>query len=259
MSRTRLLPRRRWRRWLAGSLYLGAAAAGAADTPTPKSPEAARAIDRGASVYAEHCASCHDHPTGRTPYRTALQYRTASAVVRALTQGAMRPMASGIPAADLDALAAFLTGSLPAVEPEPKPNRCGRPAAGVAIGAGDWTELGHDLANDRHQGSPGFDAADLPRLKLKWAFASAGGAVGPVVGGGGRLFGAAGNGDVYALDASTGCAFWTFATGQLVRSVSVGTLAPGRAAVFFGDNRGVATALDAQTGAKLWSTEIEDH
>ena len=249
-----------WRRWLVGSICLGAAAAAvASEYEAPKSPEARQAIERGAAVYAKRCASCHDHPTGRTPYRSALQYRSASAVVRSLTLGTMRPMATGIPAPDVEALAAFLTGQLPVAEPEPKPNRCSESGGPVSIDPGDWPALGRDLANTRHQPDPGFAASELPRLKLKWAFALAGGAVGPVVVAGGRLFGATGNGDVISLDARTGCAHWTVPTGQLVRSVALGMLSTGRAAVFFGDNRGVATALDAQNGATLWSTEIEDH
>src|SRR5215468_11459955 len=166
---------------LAGAwLCLCAGGAAASDGAAPPGPEAQRAIDRGAAVYAERCASCHDHPTGRTPYRSALRYRSAGAIVRALTLGAMRPMAAGIAAPDIDALAAFLTGSLPVAEPEPKPNRCGAPAAPVAIDAADWPTLGRDLANTRYQPAPGLAAADVPRLKLRWAFASAGGAVGPV-------------------------------------------------------------------------------
>ena len=258
MPRTRL-PQRPRRAGLAAALALAAAAAGANEAPRPQGPEARKAALRGAAVYAEHCASCHDHPTGRTPYRSALQYRTPGAVVRALAQGSMRPMAAGLSRSDVDAVAAFLTGSLPVPEPEPKPNRCAAPGGPLAIGADDWPALGRDIANTRLQPAPGLAASDLPRLELRFAIALAGGAVGPVAVAGGRLFGATGSGDVFALDAKTGCAHWNLATGQLVRSVSVGTLSGGKVAVFFGDNRGFATALDAETGAKLWITGIEDH
>src|SRR5262245_28008009 len=137
MDRMRMDRGRRMRA-LAGALgLLTAAAAGASEAPAPESAEARAAAERGAAVYAERCAGCHDQATGRTPYRSALQYRTPSAIVRALAQGSMRPQAAGLPASDLDAVATFLTGRLPVPEPEPRPNRCASPAGAVAIGAGD--------------------------------------------------------------------------------------------------------------------------
>lgn len=248
-----------WRGWLVGAACCVVSASAAASEPAGVPAAPAPLLERGRSVYAERCAGCHDHPTGRTPHRAALLYRTPAAVARSLTQGAMQPMAAGIAADDIRALATFLTGRVPQDEPEPSPNRCREPGGPVAIGPGDWPTTGKDLANTRHQDDPGLDVAALPRLKLKWAFAQPGGATGPVAVAGGRIFLAVGTGDVFSLDARTGCAHWTFSTGQLVRSVTVATLSTGRSTVLFGDNRGFVTALDAQTGTKLWAAQVEEH
>jgi polyvinyl alcohol dehydrogenase (cytochrome) len=53
-------------------------------------------------------------------------------------------------------------------------------------------------------------AADVPRLKLKWAFGIAGASrayTQPTVMGG-RIFFGSQTGKVYSLDANTGCTYW---------------------------------------------------
>ena len=66
----------------------------------------------------------------------------------------------------------------------------------------------------------GLAAADVPRLKLKWAFGFPGATFAfaqPTVIGG-RVFIGSQAGKVYSLDASTGCAYWEFDAGALVRA-----------------------------------------
>ena len=114
--------------------------------------------------------------------------------------------------------------------------------------------------------SGGITAADLPRLKLKWAFgyANVGAARAQPTVAGGRLFVASENGEVHALDPATGCAYWTFKAKAGVRTSPY--VAPYRAssgrrgqAVFFGDGRANVYGVDAQTGALLWTTHVDDH
>lgn len=237
--------------------------AGADEVPIAD-PAAAAEARRGELLYREHCASCHDQPTGRTPHRAALLFRAPEAILRSLEQGVMRPMARPIAKADLPAIVAYLTGALPVREATPKPNRCpregtlfGRRLAPVA--ADDWPDLGRDLANTRSAPNAGLDAVNVASLALEYAFAIPGGAVGPVAVAGDRIYLAAGTGEVLALDAATGCTRWTHATDRLVRSVGVATLSNGRTIVHFGDGRGFVTALDAGSGRRLWTTAVEDH
>src|SRR3954468_10100000 len=74
-----------------------------------------------------------------------------------------------------------------------------------------WNGWGNGLANTRFQPADqaGITAAQVPALKLKWAFgfpdAISAYAQPTVVGG--RVFVGAMNGTVYALDAKTGCTY----------------------------------------------------
>jgi polyvinyl alcohol dehydrogenase (cytochrome) len=97
---------------------------------------------------------------------------------------------------------------------------------------------------------------------LKWAFGLPGDVQSwaAMTLAGGRLFTGSIAGNVYSLDASTGCVHWAFDAGGIVRSaVSIGPRpdAPGRYAAFFGDARGQAYALDAGTGQLLWKVSVE--
>ena len=94
-----------------------------------------------------------------------------------------------------------------------------------------WNGFGVDTSNSRYQPKPGMTAADVPNLKLKWAFGFPGGtqAYGNPAIVAGRVFVGSDNGTVYALDAATGCTHWTFkADGGVRTAPSVGLI--GRAA-----------------------------
>ncbi len=70
---------------------------------------------------------------------------------------------------------------------------------------------------------------------------------------GGRLFVASETGAVYALDAKTGCTYWTFRAQAGVRTAATvgpykGPSGATRYAVYFGDGRANAYAVDVDTG-----------
>lgn len=235
-----------------------------AQSPQTMAPAPLEAAAQGEALYRQRCAACHDHPRDRIPPRLLLGFRSPNAVVRALTRGTMRPMSEGLGAGEIAALATFLTGRAPGSEPVPVANRCPQDGAPVTVGPHDWPVIGRDLAGSRFQPEPGLRAEDLPRLKLKWAFAYPEGASGPVQVAGGRVFLAAGDGYVRSLDAQSGCSYWRFESGRTVRAVTVATLGEdgpgsGRTAVFFGDDQSVVTALDAASGELLWKTPVETH
>ena len=87
------------------------------------------------------------------------------------------------------------------------------------LSAGDWRSWGRDLASSRFQPDPGFSAAQVPQLKLRWTFAYPGRAAfdQPAVVGDLVLTGGTG-GRVFALDARTGCTHWSYDAGALVRT-----------------------------------------
>jgi len=224
----------------------------------------------GEAVYTANCASCHSQSTAgnNTPGRDALRQLTPEAIVTALTYGRMTIQAIGLTDAERRAVAEFLTGKR--IAPPGPPvvvNRCAaspaltNPATGAA-----WNGWGNGINNTRHAKTGGITAADLPRLKLKWAFGYAGvdsARAQPAIAGG-RLFVASENGEVHALDPKTGCTHWTFRAEMGVRTAL--TVGPYRTAagasgyaVYFGDGRANAYAVDANTGRQIWVRKVDEH
>ena len=103
-------------------------------------------------------------------------------------------------------------------------------------------------------------------MKLKWAFGYPTGVSAnaqPTIASG-RVFVGSDNGFVYSLDAATGCVYWSFENGSIVRNaLTIGPVQrPGRSAryaVYFGDGKANVFALDAQTGRLLWKTKADPH
>src|SRR5206468_10988506 len=156
------------------------------------------------------------------------------------------------------AIAEFVTGKpfgRPLVTTPSPQSLCAARAgdfAGASAGPA-WNGWGVNTSNTRHQdeAAAGFTAAQVPRLKLKWAFGFPGDVAAdaqPTVVGG-RVFVGSQSGNVYALDAQTGCIHWYFPAAAAVRaSVVVGRVPSGsgsRDAAFIGDRAGVLYAVDA--------------
>jgi polyvinyl alcohol dehydrogenase (cytochrome) len=115
--------------------------------------------------------------------------------------------------------------------------------------------------NARYQTRPGLDAADVPKLKVKWAFHYPGSKNGQATIIGDRLFVTSMSGAVYALNADTGCVYWRHDAGAATRSsVHVGAMPAGtkaKTALYYSDWTKSAVALDADTGEEIWRTQIE--
>src|SRR5262249_25774068 len=96
---------------------------------------------------------------------------------------------------------------------------------------------------------------------LKWAYGYAGSqsSSGQPSIVNGRLFVGNTNRNVYALNAASGCTYWTFQAEFPVRTaISVGT-SGGHALVYFGDQHGRGYAVDAASGALRWKTRVDDY
>jgi polyvinyl alcohol dehydrogenase (cytochrome) len=128
-----------------------------------------------------------------------------------------------------------------------------------------WNGWGADAGNTRFQPATAaqLSAADVPRLKLKWAFGFPGARAvsGQPAVVAGRVFVSADTGDLYALDAASGCEYWSFHADAAVRSaVTVDRPGAGKPyAVFFGDARANVYAVDALNGKPLWKVRVDDH
>lgn len=238
----------------------------------------------GEAAYEQACAACHTNPTGdRVPNRKVLMNLTPEAIYTQLTAGAMVAQAQKLTDDEKRTVSEYLggrpldlkgTGSV-----QTMPNRCTAnppmtdPSAtaawnGWSAGSGNTRFAAHNVSN--------LTPAQVPHLKLKWAFGFPGGggtAYGQPTVAAGRIFIGGDNGYVYSLDASSGCAYWSFQAKAGVRTAAV--IAPmksaagashGRAnhdgtnyAVYVGDMRANVYALDAETGKQIWTAQADDH
>lgn len=210
----------------------------------------------GSTLYDRTCASCHNGGNDRAPGRDALRSMSADRVLAAMETGPMISMAVRLSTADRRAIAEFVSG-----KPIGQPLVTTPPAKAMCAGeiftpaAASWTGWGADASNTRFQPTPGIAAADVPRLKVKWAFAFPGDIQAysqPTIAGG-RVFVGSPGGKVYSLDAKTGCVHWFFDAEAGVRSAV--TLANN--AVFFGDAKANVYAVNSATGKQLWKTKAD--
>ena len=140
------------------------------------------------------------------------------------------------------------------------------PAMGDPFAGPHWTSWGVDAGNGRFQTAQqaGLAAADIPKLKLKWAFGFPGvtqAYAQPIVAAG-RVFVGSETGVVYAIDAKTGCFYWAFPAQGPVRATIVlarSARAKSGTVLYFGDVRSNMYAVDAQTGTMLWTQKIDEH
>jgi polyvinyl alcohol dehydrogenase (cytochrome) len=222
-------------------------------------------MEAGGKLYDQHCAECHDHPTGRIPPRSFISMlRTPDSIINTLTKGVMRPVAKNMTTQEIHDVAVYVTQREPGKDPVPDmhANMCKDDGGPIDLSQPSWNGWGNDVENTRYQPNPGLKAEDVPRLKVKWAFAYPGVAYGQPILVSGRVFIETREGQVFSLDAKTGCTHWAYDVGSAVRTaVAIGPVpgAKNKFAAFFGDEKGAAHAVDAMTGAPLWTTEVEKH
>ena len=216
----------------------------------------------GAALYQQRCASCHESPTGRVPSIGAIKQMTGQAVYAALANGVMKSQAAGLSTQQLISLLVYIApagdaGAKPAFEKSCAGNAPFTPTTGT------WGGWSPGVTNSRYQDAKaaGLAVADVPRLKLKWAFN-----LGPVTMArgqpavaGDRVFTTTLAGDIYAIDAASGCIHWAFkATAGIRSGVAIGD-ANGVPAIFFGDRSAVMYALNAASGELIWKTRPVEH
>ena len=216
----------------------------------------------GEALYKQRCATCHDgKPQPRMPSHGEIGARTPESIYQAMFGGAMAPESAGLSAEEGRAIARFATGKEFGASTGGTAGKCAAAPGPLRMSDADWNGWGNDPGNTRYQPKSGLTAADVPNLKLKWAFAFEGDTVRaaqPTVAGN-RVFAAGSNGAVYSLDAATGCTFWKYDAGAMVRNaISIGQ-AGGKNMAYFGDVRATVHALDLATGQLLWKFKVEDH
>ncbi|MBS0331148.1 MAG: PQQ-binding-like beta-propeller repeat protein, partial [Proteobacteria bacterium] len=243
------------------------AALAAAAVAAPLAAHAQGNAAAGETVFNGRCKGCHDPAIERAPSKATLAAYPAAQIVDALTNGVMKPMASGLSDEDKANVAAYLTAAAqaPSNEAHPAQAPAGRPPMNANVGVDvkcqvnppiaatptDWTSVGLRDSH-RYQANPGLKAADIPKLKVKWSFAMSGGSMPTVIGD--WLFITNRSGKFYALDSNTGCVRWVLpdvasrTTPMIVRS----PISPSGWLTVIGVRDRTARAYDAQTGKEIW-------
>jgi polyvinyl alcohol dehydrogenase (cytochrome) len=228
---------------------------------------------KGDVLYKEHCAICHEAGASgdsHAPGRDVLRQLTPEQILQKLEKGAMKAQAAERSRKQRQALAEYLSGKpfgseLP--NPIPKSAFCSSSAQTFrnSLDGPAWNGWGVSVTNSRFESTDaaGMIADDVPHLKLKWAFgfpgASSGGTQPVVVGG--RVYIADAEGDVFALDAQTGCIHWTIAVEAGVRSaITIGPHGSGGGfAAYFGDQSANVYAVAAESGKLLWKVKVDGY
>jgi polyvinyl alcohol dehydrogenase (cytochrome) len=219
----------------------------------------------GAVVYHRVCQSCHEGQALKAPARTFLEMMTPEAIDRALTIGIMQQQAASLSADDKRNVAEYLSGRKFGAPAPPMAPACVGSAAQFDLGREPLiTGWGFSLDNAHFipEAAARLEPAQIPRLKVKWAFAypAALRARSRPTFAYGALYVGSQNGAVYALDAKSGCIRWTFTTTAEVRTSVVVPRTPGKAKrAYFGDIIGRVYAVDALTGHELWRQRVDDH
>lgn len=223
----------------------------------------------GPQLFATECASCHTTADdARAPSLAMMRGLQTAAVLTALETGKMSVQGERLSDEQKSRVAEFVTGRALEIASSEASFCSSTSAIAEAMQQKQWNGWGQGNNNARFQSaeSAGMTADQVPRLQLAWAFGFANALAArtqPTVIGD-WLFTAAETGDVYALDANTGCTRWSYKAQAAVRTAMTvtavsSTLAESGFAVLFGDGQSQAYALDAQSGRPLWIRKIENH
>ena len=198
----------------------------------------------GAVLFKTWCASCHEAGgESRAPRREILAQLSQQQILAALENGAMKAQGLERSRDERRALAGYLSGKpLGKEESEviPRSAYCngGTSSLKDAADSPAWNGWGVSVKNMRFQPTQaaGISADDVPKLELKWAFGFPGAisaSAQPAVVNG-RVYVGSWTGDVFSLDAKTGCIYWSFDAGAGIwNAVSIGKV-NGNFVAYFG-------------------------
>jgi polyvinyl alcohol dehydrogenase (cytochrome) len=217
----------------------------------------------GEAVYLEYCAACHDHPGPRVPPRSALQELSAARILHTLDFGVMMSIAYPLQRTEREAVAKFLGKPGNETGPPPSAFCSNRSFSWVGDSAAGWPGWSTTSSNDRFQSAEraGLSVPQVRNLKLKWAFGFAGDITAfaaPTIQNG-VLFTGSAAGVVHAMNARSGCLYWTFQADGPVRAATLIAKNGVGYSILFGDLTGWFYSLDAFTGRLLWKHRIDAH
>ena len=211
-----------------------------------------------AALFAARCANCHG--AGFAPNLNRLSQLNADEIEEVLWNGVMQTWANGLDIGQRRLLAQWISG----LSPNKETDEAGVPACSASQGTtaiknqDSWSNWGKDLDFTRDAKTPSITASRVMRTRLEYALPlplgkPTEGAANPVSVMGNRLFMGNINHWVYALDAGSGCALWTFRADGRVRS----NVAVEGETLVFADLLSNVYGLSARDGHVLWRTHVE--
>ena len=230
-------------------------------------------MENGLTFFQTKCMSCHrDNDSTKAPSARKIRTMTPEQIYAVVSKPGRPEHDQGLTDPQKRRMAEFMggyrqIGSVEAGNPKNFPNACpSNPPMTDPYAGAFWSGWGADIENTRFQNSEaaGIIKADVPKLKLKWAFGFPLGisAYSPPAVASGRIFVGTDIGWVYSIDAKSGCVYWGYETNVTVRpAISIGPVTGQgntKYAVFFGDAKANVYALDAQTGKQLWKRKVDE-
>jgi polyvinyl alcohol dehydrogenase (cytochrome) len=259
-----------------GSLSMLNVSAVKAQAPAaqPKGPDTRPiGMENGLTFFQTRCMSCHrENDSSKAPSARRIRQMTPEQIYAVVSKPGRPEHDQGLTDPQKRRMAEFMggyrqIGSVEAGNPKNFPNACAsNPPMTDPYAGAFWSGWGADIQNTRYQKTEaaGITKADVPKLKLKWAFGFPLGisAYSPPAIASGRVFVGTDIGWVYSIDAKSGCVYWGYETGVTVRpAISIGPVTGQgntKYAVFFGDAKANVYGLDAQNGKLLWKRKVDD-
>ncbi len=212
----------------------------------------------GADVFRTRCATCHAaNSQTRAPLLESLRDMSTKSILTTLQSGEMKLQGAKLSKAERLAVANYLGN--------PRTSAMSKGFCKINVdpplNSPAWRGWGVEADNTRFQpeASAGLDRSDVPELRLKWAFGFPGASAtyGQPTVVAGRLYTGSEDGTVYALDADTGCIYWTFQASDTVKT-AISISDDGRLA-FFGDTQGNVYGVTSADGKSVWKVHPEAH
>ena len=213
---------------------------------------------RGASLYEQHCDTCHSVADMKAPGLATLKQMPFTRVARALEFGMMMQQAAHLTSDDRYAIARYLSSANTQARDEWIAGQMCGDTAELSVTAGAEDNWGFGSRNTRSITSGvAIDPGNVGQLQRRWALAIPGATEmrSQPVAANGVLFLATSNGNVFALDQASGCVHWRFTANSSVRSsLNLDTTSDGKPTLYFADDLGTVYAVNAANGRLRWNS-----
>ena len=220
----------------------------------------------GAQLFATFCTTCHvEDAQSRAPNLNVLRQLNPEHVLSALEKGSMMKVGAERSRKERIALAEYVTAKSydPLHHEQIKADAYCRNSSlpNNSPKLENWNSWGGNNENTRHQvaSEMGLNLKTVAQLKLKWSFGCPGAssASTQAVVNSGRVYVGSWEGDVFSLDAQTGCIHWRI---EAEAGVRAGLLIDETSnSIYFADLAANVYAADAKTGKLLWKSKVDSH